>query len=245
MFLEGQVNHSLGNRRLFSRLPLQPYDAAKAQVTSRRVERLRHPRRGAIAPAVIGRTKIRAALHHFARDRHWITRIDTRFAHAAARIGESCSNWRSPGHAPDTNRWSTPSNCRSCRIARNHWAGRNRLEVSQNIRSGRSFRVKFPMPGIGHRSASRHVLAAPGIFCAVNSAARRKLPFRLGRQRLPCPCCISFSIFEGDMYDGMILKPFDRALRTSCMAPIGTRNIGPPIVYIARINSLLRLLKHD
>ena len=79
----------------------------------------------------------------------------------------------------------------------------------------------------------------------VKSAARRELPFRLSRQRLPGPCCVSFSVLIGDMHDGMIFQPLDRALRPSRMSPIGTCNVGPPIIDIAGINPMLRLLEHD
>src|SRR5262245_2241393 len=46
------------------------HDAADAEVAGRGVDGLRHARRRAIAPAVVGRAQVRAALHDPARDVH-------------------------------------------------------------------------------------------------------------------------------------------------------------------------------
>jgi hypothetical protein len=43
-------------------------DATKPQVTRRGVDRLRHARRGSVTAAVVGCAKVRASLHHLARN---------------------------------------------------------------------------------------------------------------------------------------------------------------------------------
>src|SRR5205814_9786357 len=57
------------------------------QVARRRVDRLRHPRGGTIAPAIVRRAQVRAALHHLARDPD-VRRagIEALLARTAARI---------------------------------------------------------------------------------------------------------------------------------------------------------------
>src|SRR5262245_17374908 len=75
--------------RLFhgSRLLRRPYDAAEAEMACRRVDRLRHARRGTIATAIIRRAEIGSALGYAPRNRNvGQTRIEAVLECAAARI---------------------------------------------------------------------------------------------------------------------------------------------------------------
>src|SRR5262245_11197854 len=63
------------------------HDAAEPQVARRRVDRLRHPRRRPVTPAIIRRAEVRAAFHHFPWNFYVrLGRIKTRFPLAALRI---------------------------------------------------------------------------------------------------------------------------------------------------------------
>src|SRR5215831_7848281 len=63
------------------------HDTAKAEVTCRRVDPLRHPRGRPITSAVVRRAEVRPTLHDPARDLHaGRARVDARVALAAARI---------------------------------------------------------------------------------------------------------------------------------------------------------------
>lgn len=214
-------------------------------MASRGVNRLRHARRRAIAVTVIGRTKIRPPFHHFPRDRHVIMRTNTHFAQAAARIARTAAIVADPRMLliPITGPFPAIADHVEETVTVRRIGG----DLScAGVSARRQVLVrKFAMPGIGHRPAGRRQLVTPGVFRTVKSAAGRKFPFRLGRQELSGPCCVSFRIFEGNMHDGMIFQSADRALRTTRMAPIGARSVDPPIIDIARINPPLWSLEHD
>ena len=71
---------------------------------------------------------------------------------------------------------------------------------------------EFALPGIGHVTAVGREFVAPGKFGAVKPAARRKFPFRFGRQVLAGPLRVGERVAEGHMHDRMIVEPVDVAL---------------------------------
>src|SRR6187399_972787 len=64
------------------------HDAPEPDVAGGGVDRLRHPRGGAVAQAIVRRAQVRSALHHPPRDANLIARVDAAIAIAAARVVE-------------------------------------------------------------------------------------------------------------------------------------------------------------
>jgi len=60
------------------------------------------------------------------------------------------------------------------------------------------------------RLTGRLGLVAPGVAGAVEAAARRQLPLRLGRQRLAGPRGVACGVLEGDVHDRMVLAAGER-----------------------------------
>src|SRR4051794_18630426 len=88
-YTSGVAIHSCASCRVAPLDGGRPDDTAKSQMTSRGVDLLRHARGRSIAPAVVRRAKIRAALHHLARNRQLLpARVDAGVALGAARIVE-------------------------------------------------------------------------------------------------------------------------------------------------------------
>ena len=104
--------------RLFHRARLlrRPDDAAEAEMAGRGVDRLRHARRGTIAPAVVRRAEIRSALGHAPRDRTSGRHGSKLFSSAPPRgiVDRAAGALDRPGGS-DTSRSSTPRHCRPCR----------------------------------------------------------------------------------------------------------------------------------
>src|SRR6187402_2545270 len=83
--------------RLFhgARLLRWPNNAAETEMAGRRVDRLRHPRRGPIAPAIVRRTEIGSALGHAPRNRKvGHARVEAFLERAAARIVDGAARTR-------------------------------------------------------------------------------------------------------------------------------------------------------
>src|SRR5208282_6478682 len=78
---------------------------------------------------------------------------------------------------------------------------------------------------------------------SVKPAASGKLPLRFGRQFLPCPACVSFSIFIGNMHHGVVCQAFQRGCRPQRMTPVRSRHPGPPVEVIAQISRAVGFVK--
>src|ERR1700730_983684 len=88
---------------------------------------------------------------------------------------------------------------------------------------------EFALPGVCHLAAFRSELVTPDKFGAVQSAARREFPLRLGRQGFAYPMSVSLCVLERDLCDGMIRPSGNRAAPAFRMAPIRARLPFPPI----------------
>src|SRR5262249_27322652 len=69
---------------------------------------------------------------------------------------------------------------------------------------------KIPLPSVGHLTAVRSDLIAPGELGLLQSAACGNLPFRLGRQPLAHPFRVGLGVAIGYVDDRMIVEAADR-----------------------------------
>ena len=92
------------------------------------------------------------------------------------------------------------------------------------------------LPGIRHLAAVRCEFAAPGKLGTVETAARRDLPFRFGRQFLAGPSGVGLGVAIRDMHDGMIMQSGDRAARAVGAPPIRAELELPPLAPIVEID---------
>ena len=198
----------------------------------RGIDRLREASCRSIAGAVLGRAKMRAALDHLARSGcPGGERIDAVLAGTAARIVRAAAAGgrrgrrvrRVPvgGPLPDV----ADQVVGAVRIGRvrvhrrRARAGMRRLAV---IREGAE-------PVVCEHLPVRSEIVTPGELGAVQSAARGELEFGLGRKVLALPAGVGKRIVDGDVHDGMVLQPGDRAVGTARMAPVGAGDEAPPL----------------
>src|SRR5262249_22315721 len=87
---------------------------------------------------------------------------------------------------------------------------------------------KLPLPGVRHRLAIWLELVAPGELLTFKTAARGELPFGLSGKLLAGPSRVSHCVVIGDVYDRMIVEPFDRAAGSVRMAPVRVKGESPP-----------------
>ena len=177
------------------------------------VDGLREARRRTIAPAIVRRAEVRAALQHLARN------PDLRLARVVAlllrrRRADSCGMQhalvsRRPGCAGGTSRSSIPRRCRSCRTARSRSAGTRRPATCLRSRRARSSATGSRPARCSPCGDRRAELVAPGVRGAVEPAARGELPLGFGRQLLAGPSRIGFGVAVGDVHDRMPLAPVD------------------------------------
>ena len=143
----------------------------------RGVDGLRHARRRPIAPAVVRRAQVRAALHHLSRDavsgergsialRPPLRPAGSRGCSRRAR-SSACSWIPVGGPLPDV--------ARPCRAARSRWPERSRPGPSTRSRPGR-FAGELALPGVAHPLAAGGELVAPRVFRAIEPAARGEFP---------------------------------------------------------------------
>ena len=111
-------------------------------------------------------------------------------------------------------------------------------EVRSKPSSQRVLARKFALPGVGHVSAARRELVAPGELGAVEAAARGEFPFGFGRQLLAGPLRVGERIAKRHMHDGMIVEPVDVALRPVGMPPVRALGEGPPLAEVAQIDRM-------
>ena len=91
---------------------------------------------------------------------------------------------------------------------------------------------KVTLPGIGHVTTVRRELLTPSKLGSVEPAARRKLPFRFGRQILVGPLCVGERIAKCHMHDGMMVEPVDVAVWPVGMPPVRALGEGPPLAEV-------------
>src|SRR5512147_559552 len=101
-----------------------------------------------------------------------------------------------------------------------------------------------PLPGVGPPFVHRVVAIAPSIDRAVEPAARRELPFRLGRQIVAEPARVGERVLGGDVDHGVVASAVDRAAATLRMSPIGARQITPPLGNVGPVKNVLGLGEH-
>ncbi len=77
-------------------------------------------------------------------------------------------------------------------------------------------------------------LITPRIEFAAQTTTRRKLPFRLCRKTLACPCRIGHRVVVGDMDHGILLTALDRARWPERMPPTGAANVAPPLQRVVQ-----------
>src|SRR5262245_11525934 len=84
------------------------------------------------------------------------------------------------------------------------------------------------LPDVGHPFAARLEVLAPGIFLAVETAARCELKLRLRRQALAGPPGVGNGIVPGDLDNGMLLASLQTTLRTFGVLPASVFHVAPP-----------------
>src|SRR5204863_5533929 len=182
-------------------------------MAGRRVDALRHPRRGPIAPAIVRRAQIRPALHDLARDLHGgRPGVVARVALAAARIVDRAARAldfrvllvpiRRPfpdvaGHVVE-----------AVAVRRERADRRGPLEAVLEQVLPR----ELALPEVRVRLAARRELVAPAILRAVEAAARGELPLGFARQLLAGPPRVGLRVLERDVHDGVIPEPLERAV---------------------------------
>src|SRR5262249_24093394 len=65
---------------------------------------------------------------------------------------------------------------------------------------------ELAMPGVSHRLAAGHELAAPGKFRAFEPASRRELPLRFGWEILARPARIGLCVLIGYVHGRVAIK---------------------------------------
>src|SRR5262249_5174032 len=83
---------------------------------------------------------------------------------------------------------------------------------------------EFALPGVRHRLAIWLEHVTPGELRAVEPTARGELPFGLSGKLLAGPSRVSHCVVIGDVYDRMIVEPFDRATGPVRVAPVSVKN---------------------
>src|SRR5215472_804898 len=144
----------------------------------RGVDGLRHARGGAIAPAIIGRAKMGPTLHDLARyvhARH--LRIETILARAPTRVVCAAAAGRDRpvtrlvpvrGPLPDI----ADHVVEAVAVG---WKGPHRRRAMVAVTTEILPR-EFALPGVRHQLSVRLQIVAPGIFSAVEAAARGEFP---------------------------------------------------------------------
>ena len=180
---------------------------------------------GPIAPAIVRRTEVRAALEHLARDPDLAAALGRNCASSCpprGLAGHTAGFWRSPRGAGGTSPWSTPRRCRSCPAARSRSAETRPPATCLRSRRYGVLPRKLALPGVGHMPASGLEVVAPGVLRAIQTAAGGELPLRFGRQFLARPLRVRVHVRPGDVHGGVVLgrgAPSSPALRMPHVRP--------------------------
>src|SRR5262249_4296913 len=153
------------------------HDAAEAEVAGGRIDRLRHPRRRPIAPAIIRRAQIRTTLHHLARDANpGCVRVVALLCFASARVVDRAAGSLYlavilvpvGGPFPDV----------AGHLVEAVAVGRERADWRCPLVAvlAQVLPRKLALPGVRHRLAVRHQLVTPAELGALEAAARGEFP---------------------------------------------------------------------
>src|SRR5438046_7682709 len=74
---------------------------------------------------------------------------------------------------------------------------------------------------VGHPFSAWFELVAPGIQLAGFASARGEFPFSFGGETFSSPLCIRLGVRVGNVHRRIFFAPFDVAVRTFRMPPIG------------------------
>ena len=119
----------------FHDLCRRAHDAAETEVADRGIHGLRHARRRPVAPAVVRRAQVRAALHHLSRDANVRqARVVALLRLPAPGVLQGAAGVLDLARAPDTNPSSIPRRCPPSRTARSRSAGKTRPARSTRSR---------------------------------------------------------------------------------------------------------------
>ena len=109
----------------------------------------------------------------------------------------------------------------------------DRRDARERIRTGVVI-GEVALMRIRHPVAVLLEFIAPGEHLAAQAAARRKLPFRFGRQTLAGPLRVSKRVFVRHMHHRKPFLPLDRALWTERMTPAGAVDVRPPLKVVVQ-----------
>ena len=210
-------------------------------MAGRGVDRLGMARRGAIAPAIVGRAEMRAALQHLARDAHGgLARVVARFQRAAARILRHAAGLGRVGGVPGRIPVGRPFPDIADHVVHAVAVGREGAHRRGAGEAVGHFVVarEVALPGVGHVLAGGREFLAPGELCAVEAAARGKFPLGLGRQLLAGPFGIGLGVLVGDLHHRMVVEPADMAALAVGPAPVGAEGEIPPLAPVAEVDGV-------
>src|SRR5436309_3272325 len=91
---------------------------------------------------------------------------------------------------------------------------------------------KMPLVGVRHPLAPWLERVAPRIELPGETAARRELPLRFGRQALPGPRRIRLRVCVGDVHYRELILPRYRAPWTQGMTPVRALHVRPPLEVV-------------
>src|SRR5215469_10930497 len=225
-----------------------PDDAAKADVAGGGVDGLGVARRRAVAAAVIGSAEMRAALQDLARD------ADLRLAAVITAVLRRAT--RVLGRAAGTRRRYL--------VAHPKPVGSPLPDVAYHVIQpiavrgirpyGRCARVaivtavfvrELALPGVGHMAPLRRELIAPGVFGAIEPAARGELPLRLARQFLAGPGGVGLGVAVCNVHHRMVLEACERAAGTVGTPPESAESEPPPLTPVVEIDRPPRRGEHQ
>src|SRR5215472_7580435 len=190
------------------------HNTAEADMAHAAVDHVRVARRRAIAPAVIGRAKKGAALDHLARNSELrLGGVETGLYRAAPRIVRDAARAFGVPDMPGAEPVGGPFPDISCHVEEPMTVWRKGADRRSSLEAvgAEVLPREFALPGVCHLAVFRRQFIAPDKLGAVQSAARRKLPLGLGRQRLTRPVRVSRCVLECDLDDGMVEAGRDRA----------------------------------
>src|SRR5262245_42958904 len=216
----------------------------------RAIDRLRVPGSRAIATAIAWRTQERAALDDLARDPDLrLAGVVAVLLGSAARISRRAASLLLAGVGVDL---GVPVAGPLPDIA-NHVMEPVAVRRERRHRRGALEAVllqilvwKSALPGIGHVLAAGGEFVTPGELGAVDTAARRQLPFGLGRQLLAGPAGVGERIREGHVHDRMSPETAEVAPRTVGVPPVRALEKYPPLTPITQLgDGIWRRLEHE
>ena len=217
-------------------------------MAGRGVDVLGMARRRAVAPAVVRRTEVRAALEHLARDAGArLARIVAALGPGAARVRGDAAGLGRVGLVLGRVPVGRPFPDVADHVVDAVAVGRERAH-RRRPRPAVGAQVlvrKVALPGVGHMPAVRRELVAPGEVRAVQSAARGEFPFRFGRQFLAGPLGVGLGVLERHLHDGMIVQSADMAAFAVGPPPRGAEGEAPPLAEVAEVDGLAGRREHQ